>query len=180
MDTKKIQAVRDFIINAEKSIKNAKKILKDLLEEQWLTLKEEDNVDLDLRGLTSYSSNDYKIVEWVFTWEEMLWVDWHKYPVPVNYASKSKLVQWDRLKLTIDPSWKMMYKQIKQIERESKVWLLTKELWKFQVIAEGQTYNVLTAAVTHFRAEIGDSVSIIVPIWKVASFAAIESVIPKV
>ncbi|MDD3302761.1 MAG: hypothetical protein PHN31_04330 [Candidatus Gracilibacteria bacterium] len=180
MDTKKIQAVRDFIINAEKSIKNAKKILKDLLEEQGLTLKEEDNVDLDLRGLTSYSSNDYKIVEGVFTGEEMLGVDGHKYPVPVNYASKSKLVQGDRLKLTIDPSGKMMYKQIKQIERESKVGLLTKELGKFQVIAEGQTYNVLTAAVTHFRAEIGDSVSIIVPVGKVASFAAIESVIPKV
>jgi hypothetical protein len=37
----------------------------------------------------------------------------------------------------------------------------------------------LTAAVTHFKAEIGDSISIIVPAGKQATFAAIEAVIPK-
>ena len=178
MDPKKIQAVRDFIINAEKSIKNAKKILKDLLEENWIELKD-DNIDLDTSWLNSYKSNESKIIEWVFTWEEMLWVDNHKYPVPANYASKSKLVQWDRLKLTIEPSWKMLYKQIKPIEREEKIWLLTKDEWKYQVVAEWLTYNVLTAAVTHFKAEIWDSISIIVPSWKQANFAAIETVIPK-
>jgi len=33
MDKKKILALRDFIISAEKSIKNSKKILKDILIE---------------------------------------------------------------------------------------------------------------------------------------------------
>jgi len=178
MDTKKLQAIRDFVLNAEKSLKNAKKILKDVLEEQWLSIHE-DEVNLDTKWLNSYSSDEEKIVEWVFTWEEMLWVDDRKYPIPVNYASKSKLVQWDRLKLTIEPSWRMLYKQIKPIDRETKVGLLTKEQGKFQVISDWQTYNVLTAAVTHFKAEIGDSVSIIVPTGKHANFAAIESVIPK-
>lgn len=178
MDAKKIQAIRDFIINAEKSIKNAKKILKDILEENWIEVKW-DEIDLDTTWLNSYKSNESKIIEGVFTWEEMLWVDNHKYPVPANYASKSKLVQWDRLKLTIEPSWKMLYKQIKPIEREEKIWLLTKDEWKYQVVAEWLTYNVLTAAVTHFKAEIWDSISIIVPNWKQANFAAIETVIPK-
>lgn len=177
MDNKKIQAIRDFIISAEKSLKNAKKLLKDILEEQWLTL--EDDIDLDTKWLHTYESEDSKIIEWVFTWEEMLWVDNHKYPVPVNYASKSKLVQWDRLKLTIEPNWRMLYKQIKPIERETKVWLLTKDEGKFQVVSEWSTYNVLTAAVTHFKAEIWDSVSIVIPLWKQANFAAIEAVIPK-
>ncbi len=177
MDNKKIQAIRDFIISAEKSMRNAKKLLKDILESEWLSF--EDDIDLDTRWLNTYESEDSKVVEWVFTWEEMLWVDNHKYPVPVNYASKSKLVQWDRLKLTIEPNWKMLYKQIKPIEREIKVWLLTRDQWKFQVISEWSTYNVLTAAVTHFKAEIWDSVSIIIPQWKQANFAAIEAVIPK-
>jgi hypothetical protein len=66
----------------------------------------------------------------------MLGSDNHKYPVPVNYASKSKLVQGDRLKLTIDNSGRMTYKQIQPIERETKVGLLTKEQGRFQVIAE--------------------------------------------
>jgi hypothetical protein len=115
----------------------------------------------------------------VFTGEEMLGSDQHKYPVPANYASKSKMVQWDKLKLTILPSGKMLYKQILPIDRETKVGLLTKDLWKFQVVADGKAYDVLTAAVTHFKWEIGDSVTIIVPKDKEATHAAIETVIPK-
>ena len=87
------------------------------------------------------------------------------------------MVQWDRLKLTIDKKGKMMYKQIAPIEREIKTWLVVKEKDKYQVIADGKTYDLLTAAVTHFKANIWDKISIIVPAWKTATFAAIEAVI---
>jgi hypothetical protein len=40
------------------------------------------------------------------------------------------------------------------------------------------SYDVLTAAVTHFKCEIGDSVSILIPAGKEATFGAIEAVIP--
>lgn len=176
MKQKKILIIKDFIESAEKSIRSAKKLLNEVLKENDVGL---DELTLDTSWLSSYNSNDSKIVEWVFTWEEMLWVDWYKYPVPSNYSSKSKLVQWDKLKLTIDSSWKMVYKQISPIERETKVWLLVKENWKYQVIAEWKTYNLLTAAVTHFKAEIWDSLTIILPAWKQATFAAIEALIPK-
>jgi hypothetical protein len=102
----------------------------------------------------------------------------NRYPVPVNYSSKSKLVQWDRLKLTIAPNWRMTYKQIAPIERETKVWLLTEDKWKFQVVVDWETYDVLTAAVTHFKWKIWDKVTIILPKWKPASFAAIDAIIP--
>ncbi|MBT3729402.1 hypothetical protein HOF65_02555 [bacterium] len=42
---KTIIAIRDFIISAEKSIKNAKKLLKDVLEENNLDISTE--VELD-------------------------------------------------------------------------------------------------------------------------------------
>jgi hypothetical protein len=42
---KQLAAIRDFIINAEKSIKSAKKLLKDILEENNLSL--DTKVDLD-------------------------------------------------------------------------------------------------------------------------------------
>jgi len=178
MENKKtIIAIRDFIITAEKSIKNAKKLLKDVLEDNNLSLTSE--IKLDTAWLNSYNSDNSKIIEWVFTWEEMLWSDHNKYPVPVNYSSKSKLVQWDKLKLTIEPSWRMLYKQIAPIEREIKSWLLIKEGGKYQVTSEGKTYDVLTAAVTHFKWSIWDNISIIIPAWKEASFAAIEAVIPS-
>jgi hypothetical protein len=66
----------------------------------------------------------------------MLGVDNNNYIVPVNYASKSKLVQGDRMKLTIEGSGKMLYKQIKQIERETKIGLLTQDKGKYQVVSD--------------------------------------------
>jgi hypothetical protein len=42
---KTIIAIRDFIISAENSIKNAKKLLKDVLEENNLSLDSEINLD---------------------------------------------------------------------------------------------------------------------------------------
>lgn len=178
MENKKtIAAIRDFIISAEKSIKNAKKLLKDVLEDNNLSLDTE--INLNTKWLNSYTSDDSKIIEWVFTWEEMLGADWNKYPVPANYSSKSKLVQWDKLKLTITGNGKMLYKQIAPIERDYVTWLVVKEKDKYQIVAEGHTYDLLTAAVTHFKAEIWDSVTVIIPAWKQATFAAIDAVLPK-
>lgn len=177
MTKKKVAAIRDFIDAAEKSLKNAKKLLKEMLEEENIDLGSD--VELETGGLNKYNSGTDKIIEGVFTGEEMLGADSNKYPVPVNYASKSKLVQGDKLKLTIEASGKMLYKQILPIERESKVGLLTKDQGKYQVVADGVAYNVLTAAVTHFKGEIGDSISILLPKGKKATFGAIEMVIPK-
>ncbi len=177
MTKKRIVAIRDFIDASEKSLKNAKKLLKEILEEENIDLSAD--VSLTTKGLHSYASGEDKIVEGVFTGEEMLGVDNNKYPVPVNYASKSKLVQGDTMKLTIDGNGKMLYKQIKQIERESKVGLLTQDKGKYQVVADGTAYDVLTAAVTHFKAQIGDTVTILIPAGKEATFGAIETVMPK-
>jgi len=173
---KTIIAIKDFIDTAEKSLKSAKKLLKDLIAQENLDLNSE--IQLDTKWLHSYNDWDSKIVEWVFTGEEMLDNEWNRYPVPANYASKSKLVQGDKLKLTIAPNGRMTYKQIAPIERETKVGLLTKDKWKFQVIVDWETYDVLTAAVTHFKGNIWDKVSIILPKWKPASFAAIDAIIP--
>ena len=87
MENKKtIEAIVDFIVTAEKSIKNAKKLLKDLADSNDVDLKSE--VDLSTKWLETYTNQESKIIEWVFTGAEMLWSDWNKYPVPANYASK--------------------------------------------------------------------------------------------
>ncbi|EFK95472.1 hypothetical protein LDC_2526 [sediment metagenome] len=54
MEKKKIAAIKDFIESAEKSIKNAKKILKDILEEGEIDL--EAPLEMDTNGLHSYKS----------------------------------------------------------------------------------------------------------------------------
>ncbi len=176
MERRTIVAIKDFIDTAEKSLKNAKKLLNEVLKAEWIELKD---ITIDTAGLTTYASDDNKIIEWVFTWEDMLWADGNRYPVPVNYASKSKLVQWDKLKLTIDQSWKMLYKQILPIPRDTKIGIIVQENGKYQVIVEWQTYNLLTAAVTHFKCAIGDQISVLLPSGKQATFAAIEALLPK-
>jgi hypothetical protein len=122
MDTKKLIAIKDFILTAEKSIQSAKKILATMVDSKDL----KKDLDLDTWDLHAYDSWEDKIVEWVFTWESMLWADWNIYPVPQNYASKSRLVQWSKLKAIIKPDWKILYKIIEEIEAETKIWLLSK------------------------------------------------------
>ena len=73
----------------------------------------------------------------------------------------------------------MTYKQISPIDRETRIGLVTKDDQKFQVVCEWDTYYLLTAAVTHFKCEIWDTISVLLPKWKKASFAAIDSIIPK-
>ena len=178
MDNKKaILAIKDFIITSEKSLKSAKKLLTDLAKENNIDLTKE--ISLDTKWLHSYSDSEVKVIEWIFTWEEMLGSDGKKYPVPANYASKSKMVQWDKLKLTIDKNWKMTYKQIWPIEREIRTWLLTKDKDRYQVVCDWDVYNLLTAAVTHFKCDIWDKLSVLLPKWKQATFAAIDSILPK-
>ncbi len=175
MDNKKIIAIKDFILSAEKSIQSAKKILATLIDSKDL----KKDLELETTDLHAYDSWEDKIVEWVFTWESMLWADGNIYPVPQNYASKSRLVQWSKLKAIIKPDWKILYKIIEEIESETKVWLLSKTGDKYHVIADWKTYNVLLAAVTYIKWELWDKVSIKVPKWKDATYAAVESIIPK-
>ncbi len=176
MEQKTILAIKDFIENAEKSIKNAKKLLIEVLKDENIDLW---NHKFNLDSLTDYRDNDNKIIEWIFTWEDMLWADNNRYPIPANYASKSKLVQWDRLKLTIDTIGRMTYKQILPIPRFIKTWIIAKENDRYIVICDSKSYNLLQRAVTHFKLEIWDKVSVVLPEWKDATFAAIEMALPK-
>jgi hypothetical protein len=46
------------------------------------------------------------------------------------------------------------------------------------VISEWEIYDLLTASITHFKANIWDKITVIVPAGKKATFAAIEAMIP--
>ena len=174
IDRKKIIAIRDFIVSAERSIQSAKKMLSSMTGT-------EDRYDpaYDTSSLTSYRSDDDKIVEGVFTGESMLGSDQSIYPVPQNYASKSHLVQGSKLKATIKSDGRIIYKIIEEIEYETKIGLVTKNRDKYQIISDGKVYNVLLASITFIKAEVGDSVSIRLPKGKEATFATVVAVIPK-
>lgn len=104
-----------------------------------------------------------KIIEGVFDGQNMVGSDGKTYPVPANYASKSKLVEGDILKLTIADDGAFLYKQIGPVARTQKVGTLVMESGHYFVNVDKQKYRVLLASVTYFKAKPGDQVSINVP-----------------
>ncbi len=104
-----------------------------------------------------------KIIEGVFDGQNMVGSDAKTYPVPANYASKSKLVQGDILKLTIADDGAFMYKQIGPVPRKQVVGTLILEKGHYYVEVAGHNYRVLLASVTYFKAKPGDQVSVNIP-----------------
>lgn len=121
-----------------------------------------------------------QIVEGVFDGENMIGPDGKQYSVPANYASKSKLVEGDILKLTITQNGTFVYKQIGPIDRGRVVGRLEQESGgNFLVHADGNTWRVLTASVTYFKGKDGDEVVILVPKVGQSRWAAVENIVKQ-
>ena len=138
-----------------------------------------DEFDISGVELHSYQSGNDKIVEGVFTGDSMLGPDGSVYPVPQNYSSKSLLVQGSRLKATIDIHGGIKYKIIEEIPFETSIGIVTKNGDKYEITTDTKTYKVLMAAITFHKCSVWDTVSIRTPKWKDATYAVIESIIPK-
>ncbi len=133
----------------------------------------EDGFDED-----SALTGEAKIIEGVFDGENMIGPDGKQYSVPANYASKSKLVEGDILKLTITGKGTFVYKQIGPIERSRVVAILEKTVDnEFFAIADGNKWRLLTASVTYFRGESGDEAVILVPKNGESKWAAVENIV---
>lgn len=122
-----------------------------------------------------------KVVEGVFDGQNMVGADGQQYDVPANYASKSKLVEGDILKLTVNNLGSFVYKQIKPIERLRKVGELTQDPQSLQFFAEadGKKWKLLTASVTYFKGEAGDEVVFLIPAEGMSKWAAVENIMQK-
>lgn len=171
----------------------AKKLIANLQEElatlEHLLSSDSDVADLEQlvtrrtteRGEIVSPANEGRIVEGVFDGEHMVGSDGRQYLVPPNYASKSKLVEGDILKLTIQGNGSFLFKQIGPIERERIVGLLvsdeTTQEWK--VVADGRKYNVLPASISFFKGDAGDNAVVLIPKSAPSKWAAVENIIRK-
>ena len=125
--------------------------------------------------------SDERIVEGVFNGFAMVGEDGRQYQVPPNYASKSKLVQGDRLKLVIRSNGQFMYKQTSPVDRERQVGVLERnpEGDQYCVRVGERRYNVLTASVTYYRGREGDEAALLLPRGGNSTWAAVENIIPS-
>jgi hypothetical protein len=148
---KQIKRLRALIQEAETNLAAANELLISLVG------------DDDKVAAVSQEENLGKVIEGVFDGQNMVGSDGKTYPVPANYASKSKLVQGDILKLTIADGGTFLYKQIGPIPRKQVVGTLKLENGHYFVDVNGKDYRVLLASVTYFKAKPGDQVSVNLP-----------------
>jgi hypothetical protein len=122
---------------------------------------------------------DGRIVEGVFDGQNMVGSDGKIYTVPANYASKSKLVEGDMLKLTITPRGSFIYKQIGPIERNRVMATIGFDptIGEYYAADEARRWNILKASVTYYRGDIGDEVVLLVPKSAPSKWAAVENII---
>lgn len=165
----KIQALREMIYSSEKSLQSAKAMLLQLEGKKKVGRKKKLEDD-----------GDGRIIEGTFDGQIMLGTDGKQYPVPANYASKSKLVEGDMLKLTITSDGSFIYKQIGPIERTRLIGVVNQdEDGNYFITADGQPYRVLLASITYFKVEPGDEVTIVTSRDIESDWASIENVIQK-
>jgi hypothetical protein len=134
--------------------------------------------ELELAGIKQV---DGRVVEGVFDGQSMVGSDGKVYSVPPNYASKSKLVEGDLLKLTITPKGSFIYKQIGPIERGRVVAELGFDATsgEYYAVHEDKRWSVIKASVTYFKGEPGDEAVLLVPKNAPSKWAAVENVIKK-
>lgn len=170
IDPRTLALVQQRLDEAERNIQ----YVRQALEEQ-----ESDTAALSTRNetATEAASGD-RVIEGVFDGKNMQGNDGEEYPVPPNYASKSKLVEGDVMKLTIGADGSFTYKQIGPVERRRVVGkLVVDEQGNFGVRTPEKTYMVLLASVTFYHAEEGDEVTVLLPIHGDAEWGAVEHVI---
>ena len=164
---KQIKRLRSLLTEAETNLSAAKELLTSMLG---------DGDIITAPASTVIDSPEGKIIEGVFDGQIMIGPDGKNYPVPANYASKSKLVEGDIMKLTITEDGKFLYKQIGPVERKTVIGTLTHHDDKYYVEVAGKEYQILYASVTYFHLRDGSQVSVTIPADNSeATWAAVEA-----
>ena len=172
--------IKEILENTQANIKKALQLLdeKEVDHEALVaSLQEIKQVSSGVNAEDS-SGND-RVVEGVFSGEKMIGADGTEFNVPANYASKSKLVEGDLLKLSITGNGSFIYKQIGPIERKQIVALLARNETTNQwyAVLDDNRWKLLTASVTYFHGQAGDQVVILIPKDGRSNWAAVENII---
>ena len=167
---KQVKRLHALIQEAETNLAAAKELLISIIGDDGTVVTPRSSTHEEVGG---------KVIEGVFDGQKFAGPDGKEYPVPANYASKSKLVEGDILKLTIADDGSFIYKQIGPTERKRIIGVLyfdeATQLWT--VVHEGNTYKILTASATFYRGKPGDHVVILVPKDAKSSWGAVENII---
>lgn len=171
-----VDLLRKILKQAQANIKAAL----DLLEDDTAAARIAPLLNLTIPTLSTPSAGS-RVVEGIFDGQKMIGENGQIFVVPANYASKSKLVSGDGLKLIITQSGNFIFKQIGPVERERLIGELMIDpiTRQFVVKVNGRDWKVLTASVTYFKGEAGDEAVILVPKVGSTAWAAVENIVKK-
>lgn len=174
---KLLSTVWNLLTNIENDIKRVRLLINRLQDgSASIEIWEEDLKEMSSNLLNYSTPDNWTVVEWVYDWLYMIWSDEKKYPVPLNYSSKSKLISQDILKLTILPNGKLMYKLISPAPRNYiKAALSQVDNEYIAIWDDGKTYKLNPAAVSYFWLSVWDEMTIIINWEGKWDFAAIET-----
>jgi hypothetical protein len=179
MSNDQLIVIQELIDTAMSSLKTANNLLRELTGVTDTSRERLASRASSMAGAYSNESAATKVVEGIFDGQNMVDALGQTYPIPANYASKSKLVEGDGMKLTITEDGKFIYKQIAPIERKTVIGVLIQEDGQYKVLVDGKAYRLLLASVTFHRAEVGDQVTIIIPKTENSVWGTVDAVIPR-
>lgn len=114
-----------------------------------------------------------------FNGETFIGTDGGEYGVPLNYASKSGLVEGDILRLVIRNDGEFVFKQIKKVDRKSLLGIMkTNERGAYIETKEGD-YRILPSSVSYFKAKEGDEAIVVVPRDFSATYGSLKAIIKR-
>ncbi len=161
---KQVKRLRSLITEAETNLAAAKELLISVIGDENHVTKQPIE---EMSG---------QVIEGIFDGQSMVALNGKTYPISANYASKSKLVEGDTLKLTITDEGKLLYKQIGPVPRKQVIGTLLYQDGLYYVEVSGKEYRILLASVTYFRLEVGCQVTVIIPEGnEEATWAAVEA-----
>lgn len=179
----KILLIKNLLENIKENNDQIIKLLSVIIpgtEEERISIAQASDDSFAKKSIEEQQPIDGRIIEGVFDGESMIGPDGKHYSVPANYASKSKLVEGDTMKLTITPNGTFVYKQIGPIDRSRLVGELEQNTsGNFIVKVDGKMFKVLTASVTYYKGQTGDEAVILVPKGGQSNWAAVENIVRK-
>lgn len=172
---KKLLELKALVEGAEISLQQARGLIAQIVGDESAVVARDSKKII----MQSKDTEEGKVIEGLFDGQNMVGPDGKKYSVPANYASKSKLVEGDGLKLTITNDGTFVYKQIHLLDRDRLVGdlIIDEQTDEYRVIASGKSYKVLTASITYFKGEPGDKVTILLPKGRETTWAAVENIL---
>lgn len=175
----KILLIQQAVENAASQLSQARRLLADLSHGSVGSDTVSTAQPAAISGTTPTYEPQGQVIEGVFNGQNMVAADGKIYAVPANYASKSKLVEGDLLKLTVRSDGSFIYKQIGPVERKRLVGILEQDqtTGDYTVVVDKRAYRVIMAAITYFKGLPGNEVVILTPADGNSAWAAVENVI---